>query len=176
MCGSCRAVVANRIEKEVAERNLKVQLLKKKWAKEKELKSQLLKEKKEAELRNIKLLCQQALRPQSNNNDRLTFDKKKHSILSTEINHCQIRTSCSKQSEDILQEGAPEQHDVYSECYDQHYLKSASFLGSASGEQCYSFSSVDKKLQLFYSISSDQNKPWLQPVNDRITLKVSMVV
>lgn len=175
MCGSCRAVVANKIEREAAERNLKVQLLKEKWAKERELKSQLFKEKKEAELRNVKLLCQQALRPQNNHNDRLTMDKKKNS-MSTVINHEQISAPCSKKSDEIRQEEDREQHDIYSGSYDQHYSKSASFLGSASSEQCYSFSSVDKNTQRLYSISSDQNKPWLQPVNDRITLKVSMVV
>jgi hypothetical protein len=134
--------------------------LKEKWAKEKELKAQIFKEKKEAEFRNVKLLCQQAFR----NYDRIKSDKNNHVVSSIK---CQLVTKFDE---------SPEQQDVYSENYDQHYLQSASYLGSTSNELFFPFIALDQNIQTLNSASSDQNKPWLQPFNDRITLKCSMVV
>lgn len=163
MCGSCKSAVVNKLEKETAERTHKVQLLKEKWAKEKELKAQIFKEKKD-ELRKVKLLCQQAFREKKIHFDRIKSDKNNHVVSS--INY-QLITKFDE---------SPEQQDVYSENYDQHYLQSASYLGSTTNEQFYPFPTFDQNVQSLNSASSDQNKPWLQPFNDRITLKCSMVV
>lgn len=165
MCGSCKAVVVNKLERDSVERTLKVQFLKERWAKEKELKAQIFKEKKEAELRKVKLLCQQALREQNIHYDRLKSEKNNHGVVPL-INRRRI----------AIYDDSLEQHDVYSENSDQHYLQSASYLGSTSNEQFFPFIVVDQNIQSFNSASSDQNKPWLQPFNDRITLKSSMVV
>ena len=159
MCGSCKYAVVNKLEKDTAERTLKVQLLKEKWAKEKELKAQIFTEKKEAELRKVKLLCQQASREQNIHFDRIKSDKNNHVVSS-------IKRKLITKFE----------QDVYSENYDQHYLQSASYLGSTSNEHFFPFITLDQNVQSLNSASSDHNKPWLQLFNDRITLKCSMVV
>ena len=61
MCKKCRTVAINTIGKDTAERVHKVHILKEKWAKEKERKIQHYREMRDAELKIVKALCQQAV-------------------------------------------------------------------------------------------------------------------
>jgi aspartate/tyrosine/aromatic aminotransferase len=61
MCKKCRTITINKIGKDTAERVHKVHVLKEKWAKEKERKFQQYREMRDAELRIVKALCQQAV-------------------------------------------------------------------------------------------------------------------